>query len=67
MKVPSPLPGSARIQDLVVPDAHFFGDEVVLLCDFGPRLDPSTDPPSWPRYRKIVIRPVSWLYGHGTN
>ena len=44
------------------PNAHFFGDEVVLLYDFGPRLDASTDPPSWPRHRKLVIRPISWLY-----
>ena len=44
------------------PNAHFFGDEVVLLYDFGPQLDPSTDPPSWPRHRKIVIRPIEWLY-----
>ena len=44
------------------PNARFFGDEVVLLYDFGPQLDASTDPPSWPRYRKIVIRPIAWLY-----
>ena len=44
------------------PNAHFFGDEVALLYDFGPQLDASTDPPSWPRHRKIVIRPIEWLY-----
>ena len=44
------------------PNVHFCGDEVVLLYDFGPQLDASTDPPSWVRHRKIVIRPVSWLY-----
>ena len=44
------------------PNAHFLGDELVLLYDFGPQLDAFTDPPSWPRYRKIVIRPTTWLY-----
>ena len=44
------------------PNARFFGDEVVLLYDFGPQLDASTDPPSWPRHRKMVIRPIEWLY-----
>ena len=44
------------------PNAHFIGDEVILLYDFGPRLDATTDPPTWPRHRKLVIRPTSWLY-----
>ena len=43
------------------PNAHFIGDEVLLFYDFGPGLDATTDPSTWPRHRKLVIHPTSWL------